>query len=66
MGAMAACHGGWMGTTMSAFEQLRDTWELADASRADRLGDISRNLFRSAALYEQRDHASAENIEQSL
>ena len=62
--AMTACQPGWAGTTLAAFEQLRDTWELADASRAGRLEDIALGLYRSADLYEHRDETSGEHIEQ--
>jgi len=64
--AIAACQTGWAGITLAAFEQLRDTWELADSSRAARLDDIAMGLYRSADLYDRRDHTSGENIEQSL
>ena len=38
----------------------------ADAGRADRLGDIARNLYRNADLYDHRDEESAANVEQTL
>lgn len=65
-GALAGCQSGWVGTAFAAFEAVRDTWELADVARADRLGDIAMNLSRSADLYDHRDLTSGENIEQSL
>lgn len=64
--AMAGCQSGWVGTTFGAFERLRDTWDGADAVRAERLADIARNLYRSADLYDYRDEESAANVEQTL
>jgi WXG100 family type VII secretion target len=63
--AMAACQPGWAGTTLAAFEQLRDTWDLADTSRAGCLDDIAMGLYRSADLYEHRDQTSGDLIEQA-
>ena len=65
-GALAGCQSGWAGTAFAAFEAVRDTWELADAARADRLGDIAMDLYRSADIYDHRDQASAEDLEQTL
>ena len=65
-GALAGCQTGWAGTTFAAFEQVRDTWDRADAARADRIGDIALNLYRSADLYDHRDQSSAEDIERTL
>ena len=64
--ALAGCQSGWAGTAFAAFEAVRDTWELADAARADRLGDIAMNLYRSADIYDHRDQASGEDIEQTM
>lgn len=64
--ALAGCQSGWVGTPHAAFEQVRDTWELADAARADRLGDIAIYLYRSADIYDHRDEASGEDIEQTM
>jgi uncharacterized protein YukE len=64
--ALTGCQNGWVGTPYAAFEQVRDTWELADAARGERLGDIAMNLYRSADLYDHRDQASGEDIEQTL
>lgn len=64
--AMAGCQSGWVGTTFAAFERLRDTWDGLDAARADRLGDIARNLYRSADLYDHRDEESGADVEQTL
>lgn len=64
--AMAGCQSGWVGTPFAAFERVRDTWDGADAARADRLADIARNLYRSADLYDHRDEESATNVEQTL
>lgn len=63
--AVAACQSGWAGTTLAAFEQLRDAWDLADTSRAGRLEDIAMGLYHSADLYEHRDQTSSDQIEQS-
>jgi WXG100 family type VII secretion target len=65
-GALAGCQSGWAGTASAAFEAVRDAWDLADAARADRLGDITMNLYRSADIYDHRDQASAEDLAQSL
>lgn len=65
-GALAGRQSGWAGTAFAAFEAVRDTWELADAARADRLGDIAMNLYRSADIYDHRDEASGEDIEQTM
>ena len=65
-GALAGCQTGWAGTAFAAFERVRDTWDRADAARADRIGDIALNLYRSADLYDHRDQSSAEHIEQTL
>lgn len=65
-GALTSCQSGWAGTAFAAFEAVRDTWELADAARAQRLGDIAMNLYRSADLYDHRDQTSAEDLEQKL
>jgi uncharacterized protein YukE len=64
--ALGGCQSGWAGTAFAAFEQVRDTWDCADAARADRMGDIALNLYRSADLYDHRDQTSAEDIEQTL
>lgn len=64
--ALAGCQSGWAGTAFAAFEAVRDTWELADAARAERVGDIAMNLYRSADLYDHRDQTSAEDLEQKL
>lgn len=63
---MAGCQSGWAGSTFAAFERVRDTWDGADAARTDRFGDIARNLYRSADLYDHRDEESAANVEQTL
>jgi WXG100 family type VII secretion target len=63
--AVAACQPGWAGSTLAAFEQLRDTWELADTSRARLLEDIAMGLYRSADLYEHRDQTSGDQIERA-
>lgn len=65
-GALADCQGGWAGTAFAAFESVRDTWDLADAARADRLADISMNLRRAADVYDHRDHVSGEDIDQTM
>jgi WXG100 family type VII secretion target len=65
-GALAGCQSGWAGTAFAAFEAVRDTWDLADAARADRLGDIAMNLYRSADVYDHRDQASGGDIEQTM
>lgn len=65
-GALAGCQSGLAGTAFAAFEQVRDAWELADAARADRLGDIAMNLCRSAVIYDHRDQTSADNLAQTL
>ena len=64
--ALAGCQTGWAGTASAAFEQVRDIWDRADAARADRMGDIALNLYRSADLYDHRDQAGADDIEQTL
>jgi WXG100 family type VII secretion target len=64
-GALAGCQSGWAGTAFAAFEAVRDTWELADAGRADRLGNIAMNFYRSADIYDHRDQVSGEDIEQT-
>lgn len=64
--ALAGCQSGWAGTAFAAFEAVRDTWELADAARADRLGDIAMNLYRSADIYDHRDQTSGEDIDQTM
>ena len=58
-GALAGCQSGWAGTSFAAVEQVRDTWELADAARANRLGDTAMNRYRSADIYDHRDQATA-------
>ena len=65
-GALAGCQSGWAGTAFAAFEAVRDTWELGDAARADRLGDIAMNLYLSAYIFDHRDQASAEDLEQTM
>ncbi len=65
-GALAGCQSGWAGTAFAAFEAVRDTWELADTARSDRLGDIAMNLYRSADIYDHRDQASGEDIDQTM
>lgn len=64
--ALAGSQTGWAGTTFGAFEQLRDTWEEADTTRAKRLDDIATNLRRSAAQYQFSDEASADDIDTTL
>jgi hypothetical protein len=63
-GALTGCQSGRAGTAFAAFEQVRGNWELADAARGDRLGDIALNLYRSADIYDHRDQASAEDLEE--
>jgi WXG100 family type VII secretion target len=65
-GALASCHSGWAGTAFAAFEAVRDTWELADAARAERLGDIALNLYRSADIYDHIDQVSAQDLQQTM
>jgi uncharacterized protein YukE len=65
-GSLAGGQSGWAGSAFAAFERVRDGWDRADAERADRLGDIAVNLYRSADLYEYRDQSSAEDIETTL
>ena len=65
-GALGGCQTGWAGTAMAAFDRVRDTWDRADGARADRIGDITLNLYRSADLYDHRDQSSAEDVEQTL
>lgn len=57
--ALREAQSGWVGTTFAAFEQLRETWERADADRAARLDDISTSLRRSAAMYQHSDESNA-------
>ncbi len=64
--ALMEAQSGWAGTTFSAFEQLRDTWERADADRASRLDDIATNLRRSATLYQSTDDAAASAIDSTV
>lgn len=64
--ALAGCQGGWAGTAFAAFEAVRDTWESADAARADRLNDIAMNLYRTADIYDHRDQSSADDIQQTV
>jgi uncharacterized protein YukE len=63
---LAGCQTGWAGATFAAFERVRDTWDRADAARADRLGNIARNLYRSADLYDHKDEESGANVERTL
>jgi uncharacterized protein YukE len=65
-GALASYQSGLAGTAFAAFEQVRDSWELADAARADRLGDIAMDLCRSADIYDHRDQNSADDLERTL
>jgi WXG100 family type VII secretion target len=65
-GALASCHSGWAGTAFAAFEAVRETWEVADAARAQRLGDIAMNLYRSADIYDHIDLVSAEDLQQTM
>ncbi|WP_158240309.1 WXG100 family type VII secretion target [Mycobacterium hubeiense] len=64
--ALAGCQGGWAGSAFAAFEQVREAWELADAARAEKLGDIALNLYRSADIYDHRDEASAAEIDTTM
>jgi uncharacterized protein YukE len=64
--ALASCQNGWVGTPYAAFEHVRDTWDLADTARGERLADIAMNLYRSADLYDHRDQTSGEDIEQTM
>jgi len=64
--ALGGCRSGWAGTTFAAFEAVRDTWELADAAGADRLGDIAMTLYRSADVYDHRDQTSERDLEQTM
>jgi uncharacterized protein YukE len=64
--ALDGCQSGWAGTAFAAFEAVRDTWELADAARADRLGDIAMTLYRSADVYDHRDQTSERDLEQTM
>lgn len=64
--ALSASQTAWIGTTYGAFEQLRDTWEFADAARTKRLDDIAINLLRAADVYDHRDDVSGEDIAQQM
>lgn len=65
-GAMAGCQSGWVGSTHTAFEQLRESWDTADAARARSLDVIETNVLQSAALYDHTDQGSRDDINRTL
>ena len=64
--ALADCQSGWAGSAFAAFEQVRETWQAADAARADRLGGIALDFYRSANIYEHGDETGAADIDATM